>query len=89
MKDSSNNCTHDEEEVKKGRANPEFVKRHDSSENSHPADWFKLLLSNRVGETTKCGTDTWNNFTNLKGLLPNLGHQGRIHLNFNHSVRLK
>ena len=57
--------------------NPEFVKRHNLSENSHPADWFKALLSNRVGKTTKCKAGTWNTFPNLKGLLPNLGHQDR------------
>ena len=53
MKDSNNDFSCDEEEVKKGRANPDFIKRHSLSENSDPADWFKVLLSNRADKTTK------------------------------------
>ena len=77
MKGSNNNCVCDKEEVKKGHTNPEFVKRHDLSENSHPTDWFKAFLSNRVDEATKHGTGTQNTFTNLKGLPSNLGYQNR------------
>ena len=52
------------------------------SENSHTADWFKSLLSNRVDKTTKHGTDTWNAFANLKGVSSNLGHEGKTHSKF-------
>ena len=82
MKDCNNDFVYDEEEVKKGHVNPEFVKRHNLSENCHPADWFKAFLSNRAGKITKHGTDVWNAFTNLKGLLSNLGHQSRTYSKF-------
>ena len=52
------------------------------TENSHPADWFKLFLPNRVDKETEYGTDTQNTCTNLKGLLSNIGHEGRTYSKF-------
>ena len=82
MKDSNNKHVCHCETIKNGYVNEEFMKKNNATENSHPADWFKLFLPNRVDKVTKCGTDAWNTYTNLKGLLSNIGHEGRTYSKF-------
>ena len=82
MKDANNEYVFNEEPMKKGKVDDEFIKRNNLTTSSHPADWFKAFLSNKVDKTVKYGTDLWTTYTNLKGLLSNIGHHGRTYSAF-------
>ena len=69
MKDSNNKYVYYYKTIKNGYVKEEFMKKNNIIENSHPANWFKLFLPNRVDKVTKYGTDTWNTCTNLKGFI--------------------
>ena len=44
MKHNDDDYICEEEPAEKGEVIPEFIKKHNLSENSHPADWFKDFL---------------------------------------------
>ena len=58
MRDSNNKYAYHCDTIKNGYAKEGFTKKNNITENSYPADWFKLFLPNRVNKVTKYGTDT-------------------------------
>ena len=57
MKDDNNDCVFEDEPLKTGQVNPDFNKNHNSSETSHPTDWFKDFLGNKISKTCKQSTN--------------------------------
>ena len=74
MKDVNNKYVFTEEPMKRGRVDEDFIKKNNLIISSHPANWFKEFLVNKVDKNVKYGTDLWTTYTNLKGLLSNIGH---------------
>ena len=77
IKDNNNNYVYEKHEVKKGYISPDFINKYNLLEIYHPADWFKAFLLNCADKVNKYSTDFWTTYTNLKGLLPNIGYSRR------------
>lgn len=51
MKDNTNQRVFEGEPVKKGCVSLDFIKHNNLSETSHPMDWFKEFISNKISQT--------------------------------------
>ena len=71
MKSNDDEHFHEEDPVKKGEANTEFIKKHNLLENSHLKDWLKDFLANKLARTCECITDLWTACFSMKRLLSN------------------
>ena len=56
MKNHNDRHECEEEPAKEGEENPKFMKKYNLSENSHPADWFKNFLVNKLTRACEYGT---------------------------------
>ena len=83
MNNNDDNHVWKEDPDKTGKVNPEFIKKTISQKKTHLVDYFKAFLESKLTRTRKHGTDLWATFTNIKLLLSNIGHEGRLRQGIN------